>query len=166
MRGGVQRLRQTTWPGGGPHRPDFDGTYKVITLAANSASAPAESYCCPSWTCACSQRRLLEAYGLVVLVCTCVAKAAPRQAYQCTVRALGSALAQVARRRAQAGGAPAYHKVVVQRDKAHFFHAKVREDLGKKNVQYFGLMAARRGSHQPAGFYTPFWGARGWTPSS
>ena len=60
----------------------------------------------------------------MVLVYTCVAKAAPRQAYQCTVRALGSALAQVARRRAQAGGAPAYHKVVVQRDKAHFFKQK------------------------------------------
>ena len=55
---------------------------------------------------------------------------------------MGSALAQVARRRAQAGGAPAYHKVVVQRDKAHFFHAKARDDLGKKNVQYFGLSTA------------------------
>ena len=36
VRGGVQRLRQMAWPGGGPHRPNFDGAYKVITLKANS----------------------------------------------------------------------------------------------------------------------------------
>ena len=39
VRGGVQRLRQMAWPGGGPHRPNFDGAYKVITLKANSCLA-------------------------------------------------------------------------------------------------------------------------------
>ena len=36
MWGGVQFLRHLAWPGGGPHLPDLDGAYDVITLAANS----------------------------------------------------------------------------------------------------------------------------------
>ena len=36
VRGGVQCLRLKAWPGGGPHLPDLDDAYVVITLAANS----------------------------------------------------------------------------------------------------------------------------------